>query len=175
MIAWALFDPNQGYPSHFSDPPAIFEQFATFKPGNARILEYNIHSQSVRLKSTPPFLQQGKGIEYTRTGPRIVEVAVKRPRGRPRKHPLPVNGVANVIPKIDRAVSTKIGRPVGRPRKTKVLESGESDVEEKDGSESPLTDLEMEDEDADMEIKVKVKEEEQDIEIRDSQDDPMAW
>ena len=73
-----------------ASPPRVFAQYETFKAGNKRILEYNIHYGSVRIKSTPRAMV-GKEVVYTSTGPKLVEakgqgaVAVKgvgRGRGR---------------------------------------------------------------------------------------------
>lgn len=85
-----LFDPNKGFGSQSGDPPAFVEALATFKPDNKRILEYNIASDSVRVRSTPRMLQ-GKEVEYTDQGPKIVDkilILENEGGGRPSKHPL---------------------------------------------------------------------------------------
>ena len=179
-IGWALFDPNQDLPKHLGGLPEYLEQYATYNPGNTRILEYHIHSQSVRIKSTPPFLQQGHTIEYTKTGPKLIEMAVpvKKPRGRPRKHPLPSNRLADVVRK-PVSVGTKPGRPLGRPRKqrTQLPESEDSSEVEEEGSMSPLTEFEEEEGEDDYveeNIAVTPAKGGDEVEIGDSEDELMS-
>ncbi|KAK4539461.1 hypothetical protein LTR36_010938 [Oleoguttula mirabilis] len=80
---WVLFDPLRGYPRHASEPSETLQKFETFKPGNAKILEYNTVSQSVRVRSAPKvLLGEGRDVQYLATGPRLVEVAkLKGERG----------------------------------------------------------------------------------------------
>ena len=112
------------------EAPPLFQRFAQYQPGNQRVVEFNVMSQSVRLKSTPEVLQ-GKTVEYAKTGPKVV--VVRRGRGRPRKYPVG-------------AADTRTGA-VGKKSAVKVEEtSSEIETEVDDGSESELTDLEMEDE-----------------------------
>jgi len=75
-IDWALFDPLQGYPAGAATPPEVFERYATYTVGNKRILEINPVSQSVRMTSTPQVLE-AKVVEYTKAGPRLVEIKRK--------------------------------------------------------------------------------------------------
>ncbi|KAK3679021.1 hypothetical protein LTR78_001474 [Recurvomyces mirabilis] len=88
---WILFDPhptnshnspspfppfhttNNNATPNFRDPPRCFAQFETYKLGNKRILEYNLVTHSVRLKSTPEVLE-GKEVLYSGSGPKIVNV-----------------------------------------------------------------------------------------------------
>lgn len=63
--------------------PPVFREFSFYVPGNKRIVEYNLSSENLRLKSTPAILR-GNRVEYTKAGPKLVEV--KKPaRGRPKK------------------------------------------------------------------------------------------
>lgn len=74
-VDWVLFDPLAGYPKQAGEPPKIFSKYETFRPGNTKILEYNVESQSMRIKSTPKvLLGEGRDVQYLPTGPRIVEV-----------------------------------------------------------------------------------------------------
>ncbi|KAH9826610.1 hypothetical protein Tdes44962_MAKER00574 [Teratosphaeria destructans] len=88
---WVLFDPNRGYPSTVQDrhndetaahaPPAIFQRFETYRPGNARIVEFNTVSRAVRLRSTPAVLV-AREVRYERFGPRVVDVVTGGRKGR---------------------------------------------------------------------------------------------
>ncbi|KAK4552571.1 hypothetical protein LTR86_010215 [Recurvomyces mirabilis] len=97
---WILFDPHHKSPSlyfshlnysssnnatpGFRDPPRCFAQFETYQPGNKRILEFNVVTSSVRMKSTPKVLE-GREVLYSATGPRLVnvmDVGVKKGGGR---------------------------------------------------------------------------------------------
>ena len=73
---WTLFDPQRGYPANTLPPPQVFERYATYTAGNKRILEFNAVSQSVRISSTPQVLE-AKAVEYTKVGPRLVEIKKK--------------------------------------------------------------------------------------------------
>ena len=54
---WVLYDPNKGIPSRFPYLPKIMRPYAHYKPGNNRVLEFNLVSESVRLKRTPTILR----------------------------------------------------------------------------------------------------------------------
>ncbi|KAK5120629.1 hypothetical protein LTR85_005987 [Meristemomyces frigidus] len=69
---WVLFDPLRGYPKQAGDPPELFQKLETYKPGNAKILEYNTVSESVRIRSLPKVLD-GRDVQYLPNGPRLVE------------------------------------------------------------------------------------------------------
>nr|OQO21914.1 hypothetical protein B0A51_12498 [Rachicladosporium sp. CCFEE 5018] len=71
---WVLFDFKRGWPKALKQPPALFVKFQEFKPGNKRVVLFNEGSGNVTLKSTPMCLE-GKGVEYTKSGPKIVEAA----------------------------------------------------------------------------------------------------
>ncbi|KAK1070891.1 DEAH-box ATP-dependent RNA helicase prp43 [Friedmanniomyces endolithicus] len=81
---WALFDPLRGYPDFLgkeketlkhSEPPSIFQQYETYEPGNQRVVEFNIISRSLRLRTTPAMLSEGRmELQYTSTGPKLVDV-----------------------------------------------------------------------------------------------------
>ncbi|KAK0287423.1 hypothetical protein LTR91_001723 [Friedmanniomyces endolithicus] len=81
---WALFDPLRGYadfldkdkePLKHSEPPSIFRQYETYEPGNERIVEFNSVSRSLRLRTTPVMLSEGRmELQYTSTGPKLVDV-----------------------------------------------------------------------------------------------------
>lgn len=64
-------------------PPLIFRQFESYKPGNARIVEYNTESGCLRVRTTPRTLE-GREVIYTKTGPRLVNLErMRKPkRGR---------------------------------------------------------------------------------------------
>ncbi|KAF2773865.1 hypothetical protein EJ03DRAFT_70651 [Teratosphaeria nubilosa] len=88
---WVLFDPTKGYPSTFKNsnneetvaqaPPAIFQRFETYQPGNARIVEFNTVSRAVRLRSTPAVLV-AREVRYERSGPKVVDVVPVGKKGR---------------------------------------------------------------------------------------------
>ncbi|RMY18281.1 hypothetical protein D0867_05439 [Hortaea werneckii] len=44
-----------------------------YEPGNARLLEFNLISHSVRMRSCPDILK-GKQVVYTKTGPKVEEI-----------------------------------------------------------------------------------------------------
>ncbi|OQN98545.1 hypothetical protein B0A48_15807 [Cryoendolithus antarcticus] len=71
---WVLFDFKRGWPKALKQPPALFVKFQEFRPGNKRVVLFNEGSGNVTLKSTPMCLE-GKGVEYTKSGPKIVEAA----------------------------------------------------------------------------------------------------
>ena len=54
------------------EPPPLFKRFEKFRPGNKRIVEYNINSHSVRLRSTPSSMAN-KMVMYLPTGPKLLE------------------------------------------------------------------------------------------------------
>ncbi|KAK6435023.1 hypothetical protein LTR95_008794 [Oleoguttula sp. CCFEE 5521] len=71
---WVLFDSKRGWPKALKQPPALFLKFQEFRPGNQRVVLFNEGSGNVTLKSTPLCLE-GKGVEYTKNGPKIVDAA----------------------------------------------------------------------------------------------------
>ncbi|KAK5168173.1 uncharacterized protein LTR77_006741 [Saxophila tyrrhenica] len=84
---WALYDP--GYYSYPSSPgwkaPRMFRDFESYKPGNKRVVEINVQSSNVRIRSTPTMLLDRR-IDYQINGPRLVgdeveERATKRTVG----------------------------------------------------------------------------------------------
>jgi len=62
------------------DPPPFFEQWETYKAGNKRILEYNVKTHSVRMKTTPLVLES-KEVLYSASGPKIVNVMETKQSG----------------------------------------------------------------------------------------------
>ncbi|KAK0917357.1 hypothetical protein LTR02_000222 [Friedmanniomyces endolithicus] len=49
--------------------------YKTYEPGNERIVEFNTISRSLRLRTTPAMLSEGKmELQYTSTGPKLVDV-----------------------------------------------------------------------------------------------------
>lgn len=170
---WALFDPAHGFPPEFGDPPAVMQRFATFAPGNSRVLEYNIDTSSVRTRTTPQLLREGRSVEYTKTGPKIQNAATKRRRGGARISDSSTDTVVHTAPKT-KSIQTNstISRPRGRPRKTSIKVEG-SDEGASDGSDSSLTSIELVGEEHDewigeeVEVKAKVKKEL--VEIGDSE------
>ena len=72
LTDWILFDPNShDFPlRNGKEPPALFQKYMRYEPGNIRILEYNPTSECVRLKTTPASLR-GKTITYNNEGPKI--------------------------------------------------------------------------------------------------------
>ena len=161
LKAWVLFDPQaHDYPRRFiEDVPALFRRYERYEPGNKRIVEYNLKTFSVRLKSTPDALG-GKKVEYTKTGPKLIEDEVvlppktKRVPGRPRKRGGRGGGtVGRTKQNLDAGVSTRTTGVLKPVKKPVVKIEPESDND----SESPLTDLETE------------------LEIKDSQDKGEGW
>ncbi|KAI6894999.1 hypothetical protein KC318_g2707 [Hortaea werneckii] len=71
---WVLFDPLRGWP-HFGPfgPPRFLLKWEHYEPGNARLLEFNLISHSVRMRSCPDILK-GKQVVYTKTGPKVEEI-----------------------------------------------------------------------------------------------------
>lgn len=148
---WVLFDPQtHDFPRRSSeDVPALIQRYSRYEPGNARILEYNLESASVRLKTTPAALN-GRTIEYTNTGPKLVEEeatvppakTVTRGRGRYRKRGGRGGGVMTRRKESLSSVGVNT-RMVGALRlvqKPAVKLEPKSDGDS--GSESSLTDLE---------------------------------
>ncbi|KAI6842143.1 hypothetical protein KC332_g4365 [Hortaea werneckii] len=72
--SWVLFDPLRGWP-HFGPfgPPPFLLKWEYYEPGNAKLLEFNLISHSVRMRSCPAILK-GKQIVYTKTGPKIQKI-----------------------------------------------------------------------------------------------------
>lgn len=74
----------------------MFTNYEKFKPGSARVVEINVNTFNVRIKSTPSILHN-KHINYEKTGPKVVvddsavevpstvNLPPKRRPGRPRK------------------------------------------------------------------------------------------
>lgn len=67
---WVLFDPVRGFPLSLGNPPEFLQRFAHYKPGNVKALEYNLISDSIRLRVTPQILKD-KVVRYDEKGPRI--------------------------------------------------------------------------------------------------------
>lgn len=112
---------------HFGDVPAFMQRYTHYKSGNARILEYNLESQSVRMKATPDALL-GMKVEYTKAGPKMSE---KRGPGRPKK--------------LGRGCAAAARG--GRKRVPAKVQETSSEIEADDASSSvsDLTDVEMDD------------------------------
>lgn len=70
-VDWVLFDPVKDFPPTLAHPPKFLRAFMHYKPGNDRVLEYNVVSNSIRLKRTPKGLG-GRAVSYTESGPRLV-------------------------------------------------------------------------------------------------------
>ncbi|KAI6885567.1 hypothetical protein KC360_g2779 [Hortaea werneckii] len=72
--SWVLFDPLRGWP-HFGPfgPPPFLLKWEYYEPENAKLLEFNLISHSVRMRSCPAVLK-GKQIVYTKTGPKIEKI-----------------------------------------------------------------------------------------------------
>ena len=95
LTDWILFDPNShDFPlRNGKEPPALFQKYMRYEPGNIRILEYNPTSECVRLKTTPASLR-GKIITYTSEGPKIglklkIEIPPAQPQAQPQAPPAP--------------------------------------------------------------------------------------
>ncbi|KAI7542448.1 hypothetical protein KC331_g7975 [Hortaea werneckii] len=72
--SWVLFDPQRGWPRFGPfGPPRSLLKWEYYEPGNARLLEFNLVSHSVRMRSCPNVLK-GKQVVYTKTGPKIEEI-----------------------------------------------------------------------------------------------------
>ena len=120
---WALFDPQRGYPANTLPPPQVFERYATYMAGNRRILEFNAVSQSVRISSTPQVLE-ARAVEYTKVGPRLVEIKKK---GRAKGGAETVDAVARRAAEMSRRL---------QPQEQRLEhESEESEVDTSQGSE----------------------------------------
>lgn len=88
-LDWVLFDPLLSYPAFQSandalgtgkthEPPSCFATYERYIPGKTRILEFNLKTKSVRLRSTPEILlQDGTEVEYTEQGPKLVKAVVR--------------------------------------------------------------------------------------------------
>jgi hypothetical protein len=79
-LDWVLFDPQaHNFPMFPSgDTPVSFHRYMQYEPGNTRIVELNLETASVRLKSTPDVLA-GKTVHYTKAGPKVVDVVLEQP------------------------------------------------------------------------------------------------
>ena len=64
---WVVFDPSKNSPPLPDDMLRLLVRFAIFKPGNKRFFEYNIRTQSLRLRSARVLIS--KQIVYTANGP----------------------------------------------------------------------------------------------------------
>ncbi|TKA30814.1 hypothetical protein B0A50_02534 [Salinomyces thailandicus] len=74
---WVLFDPLRRYPrSSAACPPPFLHRWERYEPGKPRILEYNVATHCVRLRSTPAILQ-GRQVAYKKTGPKLEDVKKK--------------------------------------------------------------------------------------------------
>lgn len=71
LTDWVLFDPIKSFPCEFLDPPKFMHDYTYYEPGNERVLEYNLVSNGVRIKSTPKVLK-GKTVRYEQDGPKLV-------------------------------------------------------------------------------------------------------
>ncbi|GAB1740212.1 hypothetical protein NU219Hw_g5328t1 [Hortaea werneckii] len=72
--SWVLFDPLRGWPRFGPfGPPQFLLKWEYYEPGNARLLEFNLISHSVRMRTCPDILK-GKQVVYTKTGPKIQEI-----------------------------------------------------------------------------------------------------
>ncbi|RMY52850.1 hypothetical protein D0865_05574, partial [Hortaea werneckii] len=80
--SWVLFDPLRGWPRFGPfGPPQFLLKWEYYKPGNEKLLEFNLISHSVRMRSCPNVLK-GKQVVYTKTGPKVEEI---KGRGRRRE------------------------------------------------------------------------------------------
>ncbi|KAF2169099.1 hypothetical protein M409DRAFT_20329 [Zasmidium cellare ATCC 36951] len=81
---WVLFDPLKGYGEDKKNEatPKIFTRYERFKPGNRKILCWNLVSAAVTLKTTPAEFE-GYDVEYLRTGPKLTKA--KTPRAQPTR------------------------------------------------------------------------------------------
>ena len=116
-----------------------------YEPGNTRVLEYNLESASVRLKTTPVVLV-GKAVEYTKAGPKLIDEELIQPppsppkpkRGRPKKRG--GRGGATIASRTDEVTSPVRTRTGGRLKiATKPVVKLEPVSDEDTGSESPLS------------------------------------
>ncbi|KAI7217547.1 hypothetical protein KC333_g4156 [Hortaea werneckii] len=72
--SWVLFDPLRGWPRFGPfGPPQFLLKWEYYKPENEKLLEFNLISHSVRMRSCPNVLK-GKQVVYTKTGPKIEEI-----------------------------------------------------------------------------------------------------
>ena len=62
-----VFDPSRNSPCLPDDMLRLLVKFAIYKPGNKRFFEYNIRTQSLRLRSATILMD--KQIVYTANGP----------------------------------------------------------------------------------------------------------
>ena len=132
------------------EAPALFRRYTRYEPGNARIVEINLETCSVRLKTTPDLLE-GKTVEYTKAGPKLVAVETVQTRPPPavaRRRPgrPSIRGscggtiVSNRKEAVGDGMKTRAGGVVKAEKKTIIKTEPMSD---ESGSESPLTDIEL--------------------------------
>ena len=138
-----------------SEVPALFQQYTRYEPGNARIVEFNLETSSVRLKTTPALLRN-KAVEYTKTGPKLTEKATtesppqppapassKSPGRRRKKSEEDDFITANEdTDSLSTGVRTRANGAITRNEESAVKIKPEKDPDS--GSESELTDLDQE-------------------------------
>ncbi|KAI7282996.1 hypothetical protein KC345_g3189 [Hortaea werneckii] len=149
---WVLFDPLRGWP-HFGPfgPPPFLLKWEYYEPGNAKLLEFNVISHSVRMRSCPDVLK-GKQVVYTRTGPKIGEI---QPRSG-RREDTPVKEEVDAFPTdkqdegaqvyratvskedVVKAENAKVSDGTGKRKgKARVKEEGVMEEEEEEAQPDP--------------------------------------
>ncbi|RMZ15599.1 hypothetical protein D0860_01498, partial [Hortaea werneckii] len=117
---WVLFDPLRGWP-HFGPfgPPPFLLKWEYYEPGNANLLEFNVISHSVRMRSCPDFLK-GKRVVYTKTGPKIETITGNSGR----REDTPMYGEDDVSPSYKQDESTQVyGAKVSKEEVVKAEEA----------------------------------------------------
>jgi len=110
----------------------MFNSLTHYKHGNKHILEYNLHSHSVRMKRVPEILENSY-IHYTPNGPRLTDsptapVKVKPKLQQPRREARPVDIVTKTVRRP--LGTTKRKRGVrGAKSEALVVESSSDDLE----------------------------------------------
>ncbi|KAI7265966.1 hypothetical protein KC343_g2967 [Hortaea werneckii] len=117
---WVLFDPLRGWP-HFGPfgPPPFLLKWEYYEPGNAKLLEFNVISHSVRMRSCPDVLK-GKQVVYTKTGPKIEKITGNSGR----RGDTPMDGEDDVSPSDKQEESTQVyGATVSKEEVVKAEEA----------------------------------------------------
>lgn len=76
---WVLFDPLKGYAqdSESEPPPTQYAKYEIYKPGNRKIIVFNLNSSAVTLKTTPvEFI--GYDVDYLPNGPKLIKEGEKK-------------------------------------------------------------------------------------------------
>lgn len=56
-----------------SEPPAAYERFSQYMPGNLKVVAFNTESYAITLRKTPDWLK-GLSVDYSKTGPKAGKI-----------------------------------------------------------------------------------------------------